>query len=140
MLTNERQPNSMSKMKMMLVAWLLALPPALAAQTKNVFYMNTVTSAGKVYVNKLDGSVKLPLMKTEDRTLLLGAEQLSFDDVEYIRFEMKTEDISGIVDAKTDMQQTDVVYTLGGQRVNGLQGVALAKGIYIVGRKKMIVK
>ena len=102
--------------------------------------MNTVTSAGKVYVNKLDGSVKLPLMKTEDRTLLLGAEQLSFDDVEYIRFEMKTEDISGIVDAKTDMQQTDVVYTLGGQRVNGLQGVALAKGIYIVGRKKMIVK
>lgn len=120
----------------------LAQPSTGRADEVDVFYMTTTTTAGKSFVTKLDGTFRLPMVHVAEGKIKVNYRNLSLGDIEGIRFEKRTETVSAITDvsggAGADGGDSRI-YTLGGQRVDSGRG-NLPKGIYIIGKRKVVVR
>ncbi len=120
----------------------LSLPTPGSADEVDVFYMTTTTTGGKSYITKLDGSFRLPMVYVADGIMKVNYRSIALGDIEGIRFEKRTETVNGIDEVKvSDRKVTgnENVYTLDGRRVDNSNG-QLPKGLYIIGKRKVVVK
>lgn len=120
----------------------LSLPTTSSADEVDVFYMTTTTTENKSYITKLDGSFRLPKVYLADGIMKVNYRSIALSDIEGIRFEKRTETVNGIDEAKVgggNAADSERVFTLDGRRVDRSNG-QLAKGLYIIGKRKVVVK
>lgn len=124
---------------------LALLPVAAMADEVKVVYGTFTTTAGKTVEARLydDGATTFPMANTAAHTITINGTVYSLDDIESLRFDVRTEEVTAINDIEANDNENDGnVYTLGGTMVRKgnatLEG--LPKGVYILNKKKIVVK
>ncbi len=113
-----------------------------SAEEVDVFYMTTTTADNKSYITKLDGSFRLPMVYLAEGKIKVNYRSIDLADIEGIRFEMRTETVSGIEEAASDSGNRTAggkVFTLDGRQVDSGAG-QLPKGLYIIGKRKVVIR
>lgn len=136
----------MRRMKhiMAVLAW--CLPAMVVADEVKVVYMTLTTADGKTQEARLsisDGTV-LPRFYTSENVLNINSAVYNRDEISSIRFDVRTEEANSIrlVEAAEAGDVPGAVYSISGKLVRAhsesLEG--LPKGIYIINKKKVVVK
>ena len=113
-----------------------------SAEEVDVFYMTTTTTDSKSYIIKLDGSFRLPMVYLAEGKIKVNYRSIDLANIEGIRFEMRTETVSGIEETASDSgnhTDGDKVFTLDGRQVDSGAG-QLPKGLYIIGKRKVVIR
>lgn len=136
----------MKQIKKMLVGLLGLLPMMAMADEVKVVYMTATTTSGKTVETKLadtDGQV-LPRLYAIDNTIKINSVVYLKNEIASIRFSVKTETVNGIdsVEADEEDEHSGAIYTLEGRmvRTDSHSTEGLPKGIYIINKKKIVVK
>ncbi len=120
----------------------LSMPATGSAEEVDVFYMTTTTTGDKSYITKLDGSFRLPMVYVADGIIKVNYRSIDLADIEGIRFEKRTETVNAIDNVKADgADETgdNRIFTLDGRRVDSKNG-QLGKGLYIIGKRKVVIR
>ena len=143
--------NYLTKMKMnkkrirFLLCAAALFPLMTVAEEVEVLYMKTLTTDGKFFYNKLseDGSTQNPVYYPSLQKLYAWPLRLAKSRVAALSFEMRTETIDAVKDIETGQPEADrqqAIYSLSGQRLPHTTTDNLPKGIYIINKKKVIIK
>lgn len=122
------------------------LPMTAMADEVNVVYMTATTTNGKTVEAKLTdtGGQVLPRLYMIDNTMKINSVVFLKKEIATIRFSVKTETVDGIsaVAADDGPEEHGAVYTLEGKlvRTDSRSIEGLPKGIYIINKKKIVVK
>lgn len=136
----------MIQMKKMIVLLFGLLPLMAVADEVNVVYMTATTTNGKTMETRLletEGEI-LPRFYTVDNTIRINSVVYLKDEIASIRFSIRTETVDAIneVEADDEGAKKHAVYTLDGKlvRTDAASLEELPKGIYIINKKKVVVK
>lgn len=136
----------MKQIKKMLVGLFGLLPMMVMADEVKVVYMTATTTNGKTVEARLmdvDGQA-LPRLYMIDNTVKINSVVYLKSEITSIRFSVKTETVDGIETVETDEEEdrSGAVYTLEGKlvRTDSRSMEGLPKGIYIINKKKIVVK
>lgn len=116
-----------------------------SADEVNVVYGTFTTTSGKSMEVRLydDGVTVFPKLNISSRTFTINGKAYALSDIESLRFDVRKEEVSAISDVKAEENVADNnVYTLGGTLVRKGDGSleGLPKGVYILNKKKIVVK
>lgn len=132
-------------MKKHLLTILALLPVVAMADEVNVVYGTFTLASGATVEARLydDSTAVLPMVRTAEKTITINGKAYSLDNIESVRFDVRKEELSAInnvvaIDGLADGN----VYTLGGTlvRKGGGEKGNLPKGVYIMNKKKIVVK
>ena len=122
------------------------LPLMAVADEVNVVYMTATTTNGKTMETRLleTEGVILPRFYTADNTIRINSVVYLKDEIASIRFSIRTETVDAINEVEADNEDVKkhAVYTLDGKlvRTDAASLEELPKGIYIINKKKVVVK
>lgn len=119
------------------------LPLMAMADEAKVMYAKTTLASGDSVVSRLydDGITVRPVIYTSSRTIVMNGKSYSIDEIESIRFEVRVEEVSGIKAIEAHAATEGKVYTLDGKLVSETPSTeGLDKGVYIINKKKIVVK
>lgn len=129
---------------MLTILWLF--PVAVAADEVKVVYMTATTADGKSVEARLveaDG-VTLPRLYMADNTLKINSVVYHRDEITSLRFDIRTETIDAINSVSADESTSDrgAVYSVSGRlvRSGSTSTEGLPKGVYIINKKKVVVR
>ncbi len=120
----------------------LSMPTNGSAEEVAVFYMTTTTTENNSYITKLDGSFRLPKVYVADGIMKVNYRSIALANIEGIRFEKRIETVNAVDEVKAnDGNAIDDgrIFTLDGRRIDNTNG-RLGKGIYIIGKRKVVVR
>lgn len=128
---------------MLVFLWLL--PAAATADEVKVVYMTTTTVDGRSIETRLTDAddEALPRLFLTDGTMRVNSVVYARDAVSSIRFDVRTEAANGIVGVEAGGgAAADAVYSVSGRVVrSGSASVeGLPKGVYIINRKKVVIR
>lgn len=122
------------------------LPLMAVADEVNVVYMTATATNGKTMETRLletEGEI-LPRFYTADNAIRINSVVYLKDEIASIRFSIRTETVDGIneVEADDEDAKKHAVYTLDGRlvRTDAASLEELPEGIYIINKKKVVVK
>lgn len=121
------------------------LPLAVAAQTTfRVPFASVALASGDSVVTRLynDSVTVKPMINPTSRTLSINGVAYSFDEIEGIRFDVRSVEVSAIDKVRATAKEAVGVYTLDGKLVRreATSTEGLDKGVYIMNKKKIVVK
>lgn len=128
-----------------MLAFLWLSPAAATADEVKVVYMTTATADGRSVETRLTDAADdaLPRLFPADGTMRVNSVVYARDAVSSIRFDVRTETADGIASAVADGgAAAGAVYSVSGRVVrSGSASVeGLPKGVYIVNRKKVVIR
>lgn len=136
----------MIQIKKMIVFLFGLLPLTAVADEVNVVYMTTTTTKGQTVETRLleKKGETLPRFYTADNTIRINSVVYLKDEIASIRFSIRTETVDAIneVEGDDEYAKKHAVYTLDGKlvRTDAASLEELPKGIYIINKKKVVVK
>lgn len=119
---------------------------AASADEVKVVYMTTLTADGKQVETRLTDILDedMPRYDVSEGTMKIGSVVYTRDKVRGVRFEVRMEesDAIGSVTADDEAAGDNNVYSVDGQlmRAGSTSVEGLPKGIYIINRKKIVVR
>lgn len=132
-------------MKKQLFAILALLPMVAMADEVSVVYGTFTLTTGTTVEARLydDGTTVLPMVRMAEKTITINGKAYSLAGIESVRFDVRKEELSAINNVEASGTPADGnVYTLGGTLVRKGDDAKgnLPKGVYIMNKKKIVVK